>query len=59
MYIQTEYEDFILFFILVFRKKVLAGLQQLYWKRKANHSFVINVLAQALYALFASSEGAH
>lgn len=26
------------------------------WKRKASHSFVINILAQALYALFSASD---
>ena len=26
-------------------------------QRKKNHSFVVNILAQALYALFAASDG--
>lgn len=31
--------------------------QQFLWKRKRSHSFVVNVLAQALYALFSASDG--
>ena len=27
------------------------------WRRKMSHSFVINILAQALYALFSASDG--
>ena len=27
------------------------------WRRKMSHSFVVNVLAQALYALFSASDG--
>lgn len=28
-----------------------------YWSRKKSHSFVVNVLAQALYELFAATDG--
>jgi len=28
-----------------------------YWARKNSHSFVVNVLAQALYELFAATDG--
>ncbi|KAG8570160.1 hypothetical protein GDO81_011123, partial [Engystomops pustulosus] len=30
--------------------------QQFYWSRKKTHSFVVNVLAQALYELFAATD---
>lgn len=33
------------------------GFKEFYWNRKRSHSFVVNVLAQALYALFSSPEG--
>ncbi len=37
--------------------KILQLQQQFLWKRKKSHSFVVNVLAQALYALFSASDG--
>ncbi|XP_069813217.1 squalene monooxygenase isoform X2 [Dendropsophus ebraccatus] len=36
--------------------KVLKAKQQFYWSRKKSHSFVVNVLAQALYELFAATD---
>lgn len=36
---------------------VMNCLKTFHWKRKASHSFVVNVLAQALYALFSASDG--
>lgn len=42
---------------LVDRAKVQEAVNCLQWKRKLSHSFVINVLAQALYALFSANEG--
>lgn len=32
------------------------ALRLFHWKRKSSHSFVVNVLAQALYALFAAQD---
>lgn len=37
-------------------KRLLQCLKKFQWERKASHSFVINVLAQALYALFSASD---
>ena len=37
--------------------KVLRCSKQFQWRRKLSHSFVVNVLAQALYALFSASDG--
>ncbi len=37
--------------------KVLKMVKVFQWKRKHSHSFVINILAQALYALFSASDG--
>lgn len=37
--------------------KILEKLKVFQWRRKQSHSFVINVLAQALYALFSASDG--
>lgn len=37
---------------------VMKCLKRFHWKRKSSHSFVVNVLAQALYALFSASDGA-
>jgi len=31
--------------------------RQFIWKRKKSHSFVVNILSQALYALFSASDG--
>lgn len=36
---------------------ILAQMQAFHWKRKFRGSTVINVLAQALHALFAADEG--
>ncbi len=36
---------------------ILEMLKVFQWKRKQSHSFVINILAQALYALFSASDG--
>ena len=36
---------------------VLSCLRKFHWRRKMSHSFVVNVLAQALYALFSASDG--
>ncbi|XP_044149158.1 LOW QUALITY PROTEIN: squalene monooxygenase [Bufo gargarizans] len=36
--------------------QVLKAKQQFYWSRKKSHSFVVNVLAQALYELFAATD---
>ncbi len=38
-------------------KTILEKLKVFQWKRKQSHSFVINILAQALYALFSASDG--
>lgn len=38
---------------------VMKCLRTFQWKRKGSHSFVVNVLAQALYALFSASDGEH
>ncbi len=38
-------------------QKILENLEQFQWQRKSSHSFVVNVLAQALYALFSASDG--
>lgn len=35
---------------------VLKAKQQFYWSRRKSHSFVVNVLAQALYELFAATD---
>lgn len=40
------------FFLLFFQAK-----RTFYWSRKKSHSFVVNVLAQALYELFAATDG--
>ena len=32
-------------------------MHKFHWKRKNNHSFVVNILAQALYELFAAKDG--
>ena len=42
---------------LLYSDLVECALKNFQWKRKMSHSFVVNILAQALYALFASSEG--
>lgn len=36
---------------------ILELLKTFQWRRKGSHSFVVNVLAQALYALFSASDG--
>ena len=36
---------------------ILARLKKFQWQRKMSHSFVVNVLAQALYSLFSASDG--
>lgn len=36
---------------------ILERLKVFQWKRKQSHSFVINILAQSLYALFSASDG--
>lgn len=38
------------------RKGVMTALKKFQWQRKSHHSFVVNVLAQALYELFAASD---
>ena len=38
-------------------KSVLQASKALYMQRKNKHSFVVNVLAQALYELFAADNG--
>lgn len=35
---------------------ILAQEKKFLWKRKLSHSFVVNILAQALYALFSASD---
>lgn len=37
--------------------KILQKQKKFLWKRKWSHSFVVNVLAQALYKLFSASDG--
>ena len=37
--------------------QLLAHLKTFQWCRKGSHSFVVNVLAQALYELFSASDG--
>ena len=37
--------------------RILQCSRQFQWQRKLSHSFVVNVLAQALYALFSASDG--
>ena len=37
--------------------KILCCMKQFQWRRKISHSFVVNVLAQALYTLFSASDG--
>ena len=39
------------------REKVQRAVRSFQWKRKISHSFVTNVLAQALYAVFSPSNG--
>lgn len=36
---------------------ILNALRVFHLRRKHNHSFVVNVLAQALYELFAATDG--
>ncbi|XP_030366716.1 squalene monooxygenase isoform X3 [Strigops habroptila] len=36
---------------------ILQAKRTFYWSRKKSHSFVVNVLAQALYELFAATDG--
>lgn len=38
-------------------KRIIDKVKDFQWRRKQSHSFVINVLAQALYALFSASDG--
>lgn len=38
-------------------EKILQHLKHFQWQRKNSHSFVVNILAQALYALFSASDG--
>lgn len=35
---------------------VLSAVEKFHWERKSKHSYVINVLAQALYSVFSASE---
>ena len=35
---------------------VLSAVEHFHWERKSKHSYVINVLAQALYSVFSASE---
>ncbi|XP_036395642.1 squalene monooxygenase [Megalops cyprinoides] len=37
-------------------KAMLQAKKKFHWERKASHSFVVNVLAQALYELFAATD---
>lgn len=39
------------------KEAVLQCLKKFHWQRKQNHSFVVNVLAQALYQLFSAADG--
>lgn len=39
------------------RERVQRAVRCFQWKRKISHSFVTNVLAQALYAVFSANEG--
>ena len=41
------------------REAVMECLQKFTVKRKAAHSFAVNILAQALYELFAATDGEH
>jgi hypothetical protein len=36
---------------------VMGALRVFHLRRKNNHSFVVNILAQALYELFAANDG--
>ena len=38
-------------------ESVAKALSAFHWQRKSSHSFVVNVLAQALYELFAATDG--
>lgn len=47
-------------FVSVYRnilKFFFQAKRTFYWSRKKSHSFVVNVLAQALYELFAATDG--
>lgn len=35
----------------------MQALKDFQWQRKSTHSFVVNVLANALYSLFAAQDG--
>ena len=35
---------------------VISALEKFHWDRKSNHSFVINILAQALYSVFSATD---
>ncbi|XP_020490685.1 squalene monooxygenase [Labrus bergylta] len=37
-------------------REMLQAKKKFHWKRKSSHSFVVNVLAQALYELFAATD---
>ena len=37
--------------------KIMKALRAFHSKRRSNHSFVVNVMAQALYELFAATDG--
>lgn len=39
------------------RLNAVQALADFEWQRKSNHSFVVNVLANALYSLFAAEDG--
>lgn len=39
------------------RSMILGCSKRFQWQRKMSHSFVVNVLAQALYGLFSASDG--
>ena len=37
-------------------ERILKSMRAFHWLRKNSHSFVVNVLAQALYELFAATD---
>lgn len=47
----------IIIIVCMYSQQVMSVYKGFQWKRKRSHSFVINILAQALYALFSSPEG--
>ena len=37
-------------------RAMLSAVERFHWERKSNHSYVINILAQALYSVFSASD---